>query len=88
MMPIKKSFAVKSINKCHQCGATSYKPVIKRDDQGVMRASGKYQCTGCRLVFETINEWRAGSSDQTAGDNDPPRSIGTTEVATFMSPAT
>jgi hypothetical protein len=83
-----KFCAVKSVNKCHQCGATSYKPVIKRDDQGVMRASGTYQCTGCRLVFETINEWRAGIGVQTVGENDPPRSIGITEVTTLTAPAT
>jgi hypothetical protein len=48
------------MNKCIQCGSTSYKPIIKRDDQGVMRASGQYQCTGCKLVFATLDEWRHG----------------------------
>jgi rubredoxin len=51
---------MKSINKCRQCGAKSYKPVIERDGLGVMRPSGKYQCTGCKLVFETVGEWRSG----------------------------
>jgi len=47
--------------KCKQCGSTSYKPIIRRDDQGVMRPSGQYQCTGCILVFTTLNAWRNGS---------------------------
>lgn len=46
------------MNKCHQCGSTSYKPIIRRDDQGVMRPSGQYQCTGCNLVFANFDEWR------------------------------
>lgn len=48
------------MNKCNECGSTSYKPVIKRDDHGVMRPSGQYQCTGCKLVFSKLDEWRYG----------------------------
>jgi len=62
---------MKSINHCHQCGATSYKPVIKRDGQGAMTMSGTYQCTGCQLEFTTIDEWRtshAGQVEAAAGD--------------------
>jgi len=70
MKTINKSVAIKSLNKCQQCGASSYKAVIKRDGQGVMRASGTYQCTGCRLVFATIDEWRTGGGEQTAGKNE------------------
>ena len=46
------------INKCHQCGATSYKPVIKRDENGTMSASGEHQCVGCKLIFTDIDKWR------------------------------
>jgi len=59
---------MKSINKCHQCGATSYKPVIKRDEQGAMTMSGTYHCTGCRLEFTTIDEWRTGVASRVATD--------------------
>jgi hypothetical protein len=52
------SRAMTQINKCHRCSATSYKPVIKRDDRGTMNASGEYQCVGCDLVFRNIDEWR------------------------------
>jgi hypothetical protein len=48
------------INKCHRCGATSYKPVIKRDENGTMMPSGEHQCVGCGLVFSDIDEWRTG----------------------------
>jgi hypothetical protein len=48
------------INKCHRCGATSYKPVIKRDDDGAMNPSGESQCVGCKLIFADIDEWRIG----------------------------
>jgi hypothetical protein len=51
-------------NRCRTCGATSYKPVIKRDGSGKMRSSGQYQCVGCRLVFTSINEWRIGAAAQ------------------------
>lgn len=51
-----------SMNKCHRCGTTSYKPVIKRDGKGAMTQSGMYQCTGCRLEFATTYEWRTGVS--------------------------
>ena len=48
------------MNKCHQCGSSSYKHVIKRDQDGVMRPSGQYQCTGCKLVFASLSDWRNG----------------------------
>jgi hypothetical protein len=47
-------------NKCHRCGATSYKPVIKRDVDGAMNPSGESQCVGCKLIFTEIDEWRLG----------------------------
>jgi hypothetical protein len=45
-------------NKCHRCGAASYKPVIKRDESGTMKPSGESQCVGCNLIFTEIDEWR------------------------------
>jgi len=60
---------MKSVNKCHHCGATSYKPVIKRDEQGAMNRSGLYRCTGCVLEFKTIDEWRHPGISQTASDD-------------------
>ncbi|MCB8748090.1 hypothetical protein LHU53_14360 [Rhodoferax sp. U2-2l] len=59
---------MKSINKCHHCGATSYKPVIKRDEQGVMNRSGLNRCTGCGLEFEAIDEWRKGVASHRVAD--------------------
>jgi hypothetical protein len=52
------------VNRCRTCGATSYKPVIKRDANGKMGSSGQYQCVGCRLVFTSLNEWRHGVTAQ------------------------
>jgi len=56
------------INKCHRCGATSYKPVIKRDESGTMKPSGEHQCVGCKLIFTDIDQWRIGQSPE----NDQP----------------
>jgi hypothetical protein len=47
-------------NKCHRCGATSYKALIKRDGNGAMNPSGENQCVGCKLIFTEIDEWRVG----------------------------
>jgi len=52
------------INKCHQCGATSYKPVIKRDESGTMKPTEEHQCVGCKLIFKEIDEWRIGPAQQ------------------------
>lgn len=52
------SRAMTKINKCHRCGATSYKPLIKRDENGTMMPSGEYQCVDCKLVFTDIDVWR------------------------------
>jgi hypothetical protein len=43
---------------CRECGAVAYRPVIARDAAGRLTASGLYQCTGCRLRFKHLNEWR------------------------------
>jgi hypothetical protein len=51
------SRAMPKINKCHRCGATSYKPVIKRDENGTMMPSGEHQCVGCKLIFTDIDAW-------------------------------
>jgi len=54
------SRAMNKTNKCHRCGAASYKPVIKRDEAGAMNPSGESQCVGCKLIFTEIDEWRVG----------------------------
>jgi hypothetical protein len=48
------SRAMTKINKCHRCGATSYKPVIKRDESGTMMPSGEHQCVGASLSSRTL----------------------------------
>jgi transposase-like protein len=50
----------KPANVCHRCGATNYRPVIARAEDGVMRPSGQYRCQGCKFVFSTVDEWRFG----------------------------
>ena len=45
-------------NSCGRCGATAYKSLMARDEAGVMRASGQYQCVQCRRVFGSLSEWR------------------------------
>ena len=50
----------RAINRCHRCGATSYKTLIARDAAGAMRPSGRYQCVQCRLEFADVSQWREG----------------------------
>lgn len=45
-------------NACARCGATAYKSLMARDETGVMRPSGQYQCVQCRTVFSQIEQWR------------------------------
>lgn len=45
-------------NACRDCGATSYRTIIERDSQGLMKPSGRYACTGCKREFSQIDEWR------------------------------
>jgi len=54
------------INKCHRCGATSYKPVIKRHENGTMMPSGEHQCVGCKLIFTDIDAWRNAPAKEDA----------------------
>jgi hypothetical protein len=49
-------------HRCHACGATSYKSVIDRDEQGAMRPTGRYRCTGCEVVFSSPQAWRDGDA--------------------------
>ena len=49
-------------NACQDCGATTYRPLIKRDICGQMRPSGRYACTGCKREFAQIDEWRRKSA--------------------------
>jgi hypothetical protein len=39
------------------CGASSYRRVIARDQQGHLRAAGPYQCSGCSVVFADPKTW-------------------------------
>ena len=64
--PTTDSRAMTTTNKCHRCGATSYKPVIKRDDSGTMKPSGEHQCVGCKLVFTDIDAWRSAPAKEEA----------------------
>jgi transcriptional regulator NrdR family protein len=52
----------KPTNACHQCGATSYRPVLSRAADGAMRPTGQYMCVHCKILFTTIEEWRLGES--------------------------
>jgi ribosomal protein S27E len=51
-------------HRCHNCGATSYKSVIGRDEQGAMRPTGRYRCTGCDVVFSSAQTWREGAGQE------------------------
>jgi DNA-directed RNA polymerase subunit RPC12/RpoP len=46
------------LNSCQDCGATSYRTIIERDSEGLMKPSGRYACTGCKREFARIDEWR------------------------------
>jgi ribosomal protein L37AE/L43A len=58
------SRSMTKINKCQRCGATSYKPVIKRDESGTMMPSGEHQCVGCKMVFTDIDAWRTATAEK------------------------
>lgn len=53
---------VRARNRCHKCGATSYKTLIARDAAGAMRPSGRFQCVQCRLEFSLVSQWREGTA--------------------------
>ncbi len=59
------------LNCCRMCGATSYRPVIARDDSGAMRPSGLYQCSGCSVVFTDPKAWRESGPEEPAPDAAP-----------------
>jgi len=42
------------------CGATSYRRVIDRDTDGVLRPTGLFHCSGCSVVFADPKAWRDG----------------------------
>jgi hypothetical protein len=44
--------------RCRQCGAASYRRLTHRGDDGVMHYSDRFKCSGCRLVFSDLAEWR------------------------------
>lgn len=49
----------KTVYKCHECGATSYQPVIERAPGGALLANGQYRCSGCHSVFTSVKAWWA-----------------------------
>ncbi len=49
---------VRPVNSCGRCGATSYRLVIERQSDGVMRPSGRSRYGGCKREFSTLGEWR------------------------------
>lgn len=55
------------VNACQNCGATSYRTIIERDDNGEMKPSGRYACTGCKREFTRIEDWRAPRPDCLVG---------------------
>ena len=52
--------------RCRQCGATSYGRLTHRDADGAMTYSGTFRCSGCRLTFNSLAEWRKGIQSATA----------------------
>lgn len=50
-------------NRCGLCGATNYRKVVERDDNGVMRNGDRIVCTGCTHEFDDIEAWRQGRSE-------------------------
>jgi len=56
MLNIKK-ISYKTLYKCHECGATSYQPVIDRVASGALLPTGQYKCTGCRNIFASVRAW-------------------------------
>jgi len=59
-----------TVYKCRECGATSYQQVIGRTQDGELKPTGQYKCTGCRNVFASIRAWwdpRRESQSQTLG---------------------
>lgn len=50
------------IHSCHKCGATSYRRVVARDAQGALRATDRYQCSGCHVVFADLKSWLDGEA--------------------------
>jgi hypothetical protein len=55
-------------NSCRQCGATSYRRVIERDQSGAMQAGRLYRCSGCSVVFADPLSWREGERGNSPGD--------------------
>lgn len=52
------------VNACRRCGSTAYRPVIARDASGAMKPTGRYRCIGCKVEFQTVEQWRAVTKEQ------------------------
>lgn len=72
-------------NCCRLCGATSYRPVLARDD-GVLKPSGLFRCSGCSVVFEDPASWRESGRDSEVPEPLPPTPPAQAFVATIQVP--
>ncbi|RYH70899.1 MAG: hypothetical protein EON54_01150 [Alcaligenaceae bacterium] len=52
------------LNRCGYCGATSYRRVLTRDAEGVMRYAEQLLCSGCQREFADMTAWRDGASGE------------------------
>jgi hypothetical protein len=52
-----KKIPYKTLYKCHNCGATSYQPVIDRAKSGALMPTGRCKCSGCRNIFASVRAW-------------------------------
>ena len=65
------------VNCCRLCGSTNYRRIFARDDGGVLRHTGRYECSGCQLSFAHPAEWQLNAQT--------PRIAGITTAPTRLS---
>lgn len=51
------------MNRCGLCSATSYRPLIERDEAGAMSYTDRLVCSGCGREFSDLHTWRRGAND-------------------------
>ncbi len=52
------------LNRCGYCGATSYRRVLARDTEGVMRYAEPLLCSSCQREFADLTAWREGATGE------------------------
>lgn len=52
------------VNRCGYCGATSYRRVVARDQDGAMRYGSLLLCSGCQREFADLKTWRDGATGE------------------------